>query len=250
LLQDGIFSGYREKGFLALDGLADKAMLSRLQATATGLAARVRTLRASEEDFVLEAPTGGWLAWQRGEPALVGVVRSVSNAHLYEPDIKGIATECSFAQLYISPAVGRRNVEFVTSYYWAKPPVVGSAKPWHQDMAYAPQGFHEHYENVSTIWIAIDPAVPENGCLEFVLGSHKLGLVAHDGTAEIKDGEPRNHAASEYQVDVAMMYQGHPVETVPLSAGSAVMFDGYTVHRSSPNTSTAPRQAISLVFAY
>lgn len=243
-------SAYRDHGFVTLPDLVRGTALDRLRQAAASLSGQARHRPVSAGDFVLESAAGGWLAWQRGEPALPGTLRSVSNAHLYEPDIERLADDLALAQRFVSPAAGRSEVTFVTSYYWAKPPVVGSAKPWHQDMAYAPSDFHRRFNNVTTIWIAVDRATADNGCLELARGSHLLGLVKHHGTAERGDAEPRNPAASEYEADAGAFGSERPLETVPLLAGSAVMFDGYLLHRSSANSSASPRRAISLVFAH
>ena len=57
-----------------------------------------------------------------------------------------------------------------------KPPFVGSEKPWHQDQAYfnIPLG-----QTVVGVWIALDEAVPENGCMYIIPGSHTEGPVIH-----------------------------------------------------------------------
>ena len=57
-----------------------------------------------------------------------------------------------------------------------KPPRHGSEKPWHQDCAYfnLPEG-----TTVVGVWIALDEATPENGCLHVIPGSHNEGPMIH-----------------------------------------------------------------------
>ncbi len=52
---------------------------------------------------------------------------------------------------------------------FGKPAHGGKATPWHQDGAYYPI---RPLETLS-IWIALDDAVPDNGCMRFIPGSHK-----------------------------------------------------------------------------
>ncbi len=57
-----------------------------------------------------------------------------------------------------------------------KPPRIGREKPWHQDMAYFdfPAG-----TPIVGAWIALDEALPENGCMMLVPGSHRDGPMPH-----------------------------------------------------------------------
>ena len=57
-----------------------------------------------------------------------------------------------------------------------KPPRVGREKPWHQDCAY----FNLPVQaTVVGIWIALDNATPENGCLHIIPRSHLEGPRPH-----------------------------------------------------------------------
>jgi ectoine hydroxylase-related dioxygenase (phytanoyl-CoA dioxygenase family) len=57
----------------------------------------------------------------------------------------------------------------VGSQVFCKPPVTGKAIPWHQDGQYWP------IRPIATcsVWIALDDATPENGCMRYIPGSHK-----------------------------------------------------------------------------
>jgi len=83
-------------------------------------------------------------------------------------------------------------------------------------MAFAPEGFTERYRNVVTAWVAVDPATPENGCLQFVPGSHRAGILPHIGDQEHADGQPRREQAVEPHVDPQVL-AAHPAPVeVPL----------------------------------
>lgn len=234
-------------GFAVLDGIVTGQLLGRLIRAADRLEERARTLVRSDADFVLEAAgAGGWVAWQRGDPALRGVLRSVSNAHAYEPELCAVADEIELAGRHVRPAIGGKPVSIANVFLWSKPPQVGSAKPWHQDMAFAPRGFTDRYESVVTVWLALDQATDANGCMEFVPGSHNRGLLPHVGDAELQEGQPRAGHAVEPHVNLEP--GARPVK-VPLEPGSAVMFGGVMLHRSAANTSPQPRRAVSFVYA-
>ncbi|MEU9078621.1 phytanoyl-CoA dioxygenase family protein [Kitasatospora sp. NPDC004745] len=239
----------RENGFARLPGLAAGEVLDRLRGAAGRLADLVRDRTVSTGDFVLEAPgIGGWAAWQQGSGALPGVLRSADRIHEHVPEFDAVQRSLGLADDVVGRAVGGPGT-LVNAFLWAKPPVVGSAKPWHQDMAFAPPGFGTGEHGIVTVWIALDPATERNGCLEFHPGSHLLGLLPHSGDRERLPGEaPLARAVEPHVADEHLPRTTEPVP-VPLEPGSAVVFDGLVLHRSAPNTTAAePRTAVSFVY--
>jgi hypothetical protein len=55
------------------------------------------------------------------------------------------------------------------SSFFAKPAGNGKRTPWHQDGEYWPI----RPLATCTVWIAVDAATPENGCLRVIRGSHQ-----------------------------------------------------------------------------
>lgn len=105
-----------------------------------------------------------------------------------------------------------------------KPPGGGREKPWHQDNAYFPI---RPGSPIIGVWIALDNATPENGCMHVVPGSHRDGPVTHFQRRDwqICDTDVR---ASE---DVV----------VPLPAGGVLFFHGL-LHHGTPSNRTAVRR--------
>ncbi|MGW2706612.1 phytanoyl-CoA dioxygenase family protein [Streptomyces sp. NPDC001340] len=239
----------RENGFTRLSGLATGDALARLRRAVGRIEELAADRTASSGEFVLEAPgVGGWAAWQQGTGALKGVLRSADRIHEHVPEFDAVQRSLGLADGPVARGVGAPG-ELVNAFLWAKPPVVGSAKPWHQDIAFAPPGFGAEEHGIVTIWIALEPATTRNGCLEFIPGSHVLGLFPHSGDRERLPGEaPLQKAVEPHIADAHLPRTAEPV-AVPLEPGSAVMFDGLVVHRSAPNTTaTEPRTAVSFVY--
>ncbi|MBC2869390.1 phytanoyl-CoA dioxygenase family protein [Streptomyces mexicanus] len=239
----------RDRGFMRLDGLVAGEALARLRGAVADLEELARDRTVSGGNFVLEAPgIGGWAAWQQGAQALPGVLRSADRIHEHVPEFAAVQRSLDLAGGPVAGAAGSPGT-LVNAFLWAKPPVVGSAKPWHQDIAFAPPSFGAEEHGIVTIWIALEPATVRNGCLEFIPGSHLLGLFPHTGDRERLPGEPPRAGAVEPHVaDEHLPRTADPV-AVPLEPGSAVMFDGLVLHRSAPNTTAAePRTAVSFVY--
>lgn len=241
--------GLRENGFVRLPALATGDALARLRRAVGRLEELARGRTVSTGDFVLEAPgIGGWAARQQGAGALAGVLRSAGGIHRYVPEFDAVQRSLGLADGPVAGAVGGPGT-LVNAFLWAKPPVVGSAKPWHQDMAFAPPGFAAEEHGIVTVWVALEPATPRNGCLEFIPGSHLLGLLPHTGDRErLPDEPPLEGTVEPHVADEHLPCAAEPV-AVPLEPGSAVMFDGMVLHRSAPNTTAAePRTAVSFVY--
>jgi hypothetical protein len=240
---------FAARGFLVLERLADEPTLGLLEAVVEKLALIASEKTSSDDNFVLEAPeVGGWAAWQRGTPAFLGTLRSVSDAHLYAPDLLDIAASMHLPE-HAGQLLRAAQVRLVTAYLWAKPPRVGSPKPWHQDLAYAPPDFLAQHGDAVTFWIAVDDAGLANGCLQFLPGSHRRGLVDHVGTSERMSHQPRNAEAIEPHVKLSALTDLPGEVAVPLPAGSAVAFSAMVLHRSGMNNSAMPRRALSFVYA-
>jgi phytanoyl-CoA hydroxylase len=108
-----------------------------------------------------------------------------------------------------------------------KPPLLGREKPWHQDNAY----FNLPPETpVVGVWIALDQATPENGCMYIIPGSHRAGPMIH-------------FKRRDWQIcdtDVA----ADDAWTVPLNPGGCLIFHGLLHHGTPPSRSPQRRRAL------
>jgi phytanoyl-CoA hydroxylase len=68
--------------------------------------------------------------------------------------------------------LGFQSPAIVQSMYIFKNPGVGGEVKSHQDATY----LSTDPNNVIGFWFALDDATPENGCLQFIPGSHKSGV--------------------------------------------------------------------------
>jgi len=108
-----------------------------------------------------------------------------------------------------------------------KPPFVGRAKPWHQDNAYFAV---TPLDQVIGIWIALDDAEVENGCMHVIPGGHRLGSLRHhhDRDCEIMPGR----------------FDPADAIPIPIPAGGALFFYGMLPHETPPNRSALRRRAM------
>jgi len=125
-----------------------------------------------------------------------------------------------------------RGPRMVQDMALLKPPFVGAEKPWHQDTAYfdyTPLG------GVIGVWVALDEATVENGCMQVIPGSHLDGPAQH---YHVRDCQlPDRKVAVERAV------------VVPLKPGGAMFFSGLIHHGTPPNTSADRRRALQFHYA-
>ena len=115
-----------------------------------------------------------------------------------------------------------------------KPARYGAETPWHQDEAYWNP---DVYLNSLSVWMALDAATVESGCMQFIPGSHKGEVRWHRHI----DDNPLIHGLMTDDVD--------PSQAVacPLAPGGATFHHSRTLHHTAPNTTDNPRRAYILV---
>jgi ectoine hydroxylase-related dioxygenase (phytanoyl-CoA dioxygenase family) len=117
-----------------------------------------------------------------------------------------------------------------------KPALHGAETPWHQDAAYWNPGML--YSSIS-IWVPLQEATMENGCMQFVPMSHRMDVVRH---RSIND-DPRIHG-----LEIHPDERGRTRDFVscPLPPGGATFHGPYMLHHTAPNRSLIPRRALIL----
>ncbi len=116
-----------------------------------------------------------------------------------------------------------------------KPPAKGAGEVhWHQDFPFFP---HTNYDLLACMFL-LDDAVPENGCMRFIPGSHLRGPVDHYDENGKFTG--RSTDDRDYADDVA---RGNVVDMV-VPAGSMTIHHCCMLHASYPNHSDTPRRGL------
>lgn len=113
-----------------------------------------------------------------------------------------------------------------------KPPKIGREKPWHQDHAYFDLPLTT---TVVGVWIALDEATTENGCMVIYPNSHKAGPVVH-------------FQRRDWQICDTFGRQ-QEVVAVPLKPGGALFFHSLIQHGTPANNSTLRRRAVQFHYA-
>ncbi|TAE22708.1 MAG: phytanoyl-CoA dioxygenase family protein [Cytophagales bacterium] len=116
---------------------------------------------------------------------------------------------------------------------------VGGAWEWHQDYGYWYKNGFLFPEQMLSAMVALTPANAENGCLQVISGSHRMGRVEHGFAGE-------QVGANLRFVEESKKYGKHLF--MELEAGDVLFFHSNILHRSEANLSDRPRW--SFISAY
>lgn len=105
----------------------------------------------------------------------------------------------------------------------------------YQDPALHPANRNEIFQ--LTVWVAVDDATYENGCLDFIRGSHnRMNTIKFGGEEGF------------YNAAFSLEFDRDPkrIARVPVKAGQFIIFTERCIHGSAPNTTDRHRLAFNL----
>lgn len=156
-------------------------------------------------------------------------VRKIWNLTKYDELFKEFARHPAILDV-VHSLIGP-NLKIYVDQTLCKPPKIGSPKPPHQDSAY---WTNIDPPNLVICWMALDDATEENGCMRFIPGSHKLGVVEHKHLEDFRVEDEK----IDYSNEVC----------VPLKAGGCSFHHSLAMHRTDANRS--PDRRVGLTVAY
>ena len=136
----------------------------------------------------------------------------------------------------VEPVVGP-NIGLWASHFISKPPRVGKATPWHEDSSYW-NGRVSTMEGICTVWLAIDPATPENGCMKVIPGSQ------HGGFSEYEAVDTRGNIFPT-QIKPENIDEGQAVYFA-LQPNQCSLHEARMIHGADPNTSDTRRAGYTM----
>jgi ectoine hydroxylase-related dioxygenase (phytanoyl-CoA dioxygenase family) len=108
----------------------------------------------------------------------------------------------------------------------------GTWLPWHQDR----WNFLDQ-DPLLTVWIPLDEATLENGCVQIIRRSHRKGLINPEHSSGfLTEVQAIEHASAE---DIV------PILVEP---GDLVVLHNHLLHASDKNRTSSPRRALSVCY--
>jgi ectoine hydroxylase-related dioxygenase (phytanoyl-CoA dioxygenase family) len=113
----------------------------------------------------------------------------------------------------------------------AKQPRVGGAWEWHQDYGY----WYKNgclFPDMLSVFIAVDPCTRENGCMQVLRGSHKMGRIEHGFAGEQTGADLERVEQAKQRMELVYC---------EMAPGTALFFHSNLLHTSEANLSDKPR---------
>jgi ectoine hydroxylase-related dioxygenase (phytanoyl-CoA dioxygenase family) len=115
-----------------------------------------------------------------------------------------------------------------------KEPLTGGAWTWHQDYGYwYNDGFL--FPTLASCFIAVDANTQENGCMQLLTGSHRMGRINHGKFGDQTGADPQRTEAAGRVL---------PLAYAEMEPGDGLFFDCNLLHRSNQNKSAHPRWSL------
>ena len=111
---------------------------------------------------------------------------------------------------------------------------IGGAWAWHQDYGYWYQN-GVLFPNLCSVMIAVDKATIENGCMQVIQSSHKLGRVNHILTGDQAGADMERVEEAKKRLELVH---------VTMDPGDALFFHSNLLHASAANESDHSRWAM------
>ncbi|MGV3614837.1 MAG: phytanoyl-CoA dioxygenase family protein [Fimbriimonas sp.] len=118
------------------------------------------------------------------------------------------------------------DIALWSSHFISKPAKTGKATPWHEDSAYW-NGRLDPMSDIVTVWLAIDPAFPENGSMAVIPGTQSGGF---------SDYEQVDGVANIFGTQVVGVDESKAVYFT-LDPNECSLHEGRIIHGAKPNTS-------------
>ena len=218
-------AGFHERGFLSIPNISPPEEVELLR----GIFDRLFTQKAGRDegaqfDMVTHDDNDD-------APKLPQIINPVN----YAPELRATvfrANAMAIARQLLGP-------EATAAFEHAilKPARYGAATPWHQDEA-ARVDANFDYSQIS-IWMPLQEATLQNGCMQYIAGSNKGDVLPHRSPKS----DPRIHA-----IECAGGFDPADATPCPLPPGGATIHHGRTLHYAGPNASDQPRRAYILAF--
>ena len=215
---------FQSNGFLCIEALTTQEEVARLCNVYDDIFNR-RAGRESGDQFDLAGTD------EEGKEA---ALPQILNPGKYAPILREgllFANACAVAKQLLGP-----EAAFGGDHAIFKPAERGAPTPWHQDEAYWDPG--QEYHSMS-IWIPLQEATIENGCMNFLPGSHNWEVKPHHSIGH----DPRVHG-----LEIDELPDARDAVACPLPPGGATVHLSRTLHYTGANTTTIPRRAYILGF--
>lgn len=233
-LSDNQWLQFERHGFLKLGKLLDEHELAELQERVDQIMLGRAVVPYDRMLMQLDSATGKYS--DAGEQT-----RGFKGATLEYRKIQDLEYDSVFLKYLQRPIFrdicarllgAEASVSVFRAMFMNKPAGRGTWLPWHQD-----RWNYLDRDPPITVWTALDPATVENGCVQVIPGSHRLGII-----------NPAHHSAFLTDEQTAQHVSPDKIVFLELQPGEVVLLYNWLLHASDVNRSTTSRRAFSVCY--
>lgn len=189
-----------------------------------------RELKTFIQDEVPSMPANFVFYEDKSDESTLKQLQDIQHYSSYfEKILKGSQFEKVASALLEDKVIGK-NLE-----YFNKPPRIGKPTPPHQDAYY----FMLNPPVAITMWLALEDADEENGCVRYIKGSHLTGMRTHGRTKTLGFSQGIiDYGEADFARETAF----------PAQAGDLLIHHAMTIHRADGNESSRSRRALGFIY--
>lgn len=233
-IRDEQWAQFEEEGYLRLGKVMDDAKLEGLQQRIDDI--MMGKVKVHDQMYMqLDSETGDYLEKRitmRGHEISTLDYRKIQDLE-FDPLFLSYMQKPLFREICARAYGSDTPIACYRAMFMNKPAGKGTYLPWHQDRF----DFFDR-DPIATVWMALDPATVENGCVEIVPGSHRSTFEQDDSVAS---------AFLTEEQATAVLAESEP-EYLELEAGEAVLLHNLLLHRSGMNQIDIPRRGFSVCY--
>lgn len=214
---------YQENGYLFIENLLNADELATWRSIITEAVAQ-------RGGYKLADKTHDW-----GDDFYNNVFTQAINLWQDQPEVRPLVCDARLGEM-VAKLAGVSGMRLYQDQALFKEPW-GNPTWWHLDGPYWAFPPHE----ALTIWIALDDATPQNGCMYFQPGTHKMTTLENVETP----------ASGSNMGDLFKVYpQFKSIDAIPvaLKAGSASVHSALLAHGAGANMTPRRRRALTLAY--
>lgn len=214
---------YRNNGYLVIEGFLEAAELAHWRAV-------------TDEAVHQRLESKGWTSLNNQ-----GADTDAYYKQVFVQCVKLAETHQGMRELIMNERLGRlvgtlAGVDGIRVWHdqaLIKPPY-GNPTAWHLDCPY----WSFHSRDAVSIWIALDDATLQNGCMAYIPGTHKTARYDNVGIGSSFGG----------LFEVYPEWKKQDAVLAPIPAGSCALHNGLTAHGAGVNMTSRPRRAMTCAY--
>jgi len=227
---------YDEQGYLKLGRLLDEQELATLQQRIDDIMLGKADLDYSRVMMQLDSESGKYQdvgEHSRGHKGATLGYRKILDLE-FDPLFLAYMTRPIFREICEKILGPDTPVACYRAMFMNKPARKGTFLPWHQD-----RWANLDRDPLITLWTALDPATRNNGCVQIIPQSHRLGVInrAHP-YGFLNPSQTAEHCPPEKVVHLE------------LAAGESALLHNWLLHGSDINQTDIPRRAFSVCYMH